>query len=117
MARLMNFSEMPIDWDLTPEEAVTLYLEWGNNNWHARHKPVRSKNDYSVYFVVDTWEETPRAILIRRNSDGADELASLPLPTDVAKAYLDETGNYRGVSAVSPSVRRWLHRELGHTDA
>lgn len=24
-----------IDWDMTPEEAVTLYLEWGNN-WEPR---------------------------------------------------------------------------------
>ncbi|MEW5736847.1 MAG: DVU0772 family protein [Thermodesulfobacteriota bacterium] len=117
MAKLMKFSDLPIDWDLTPEEAVTLYLEWGNNNWHGKHKPVRSKADYSVYFVVDTWGDKPKAVLIRRNSDGADELATLALPPDVAKSYLEETGNSRGVSAVSPSVQRWLCRELGHCDS
>jgi hypothetical protein len=26
-----------INWDMTPEEAVTLYLEWGNNWSHGKH--------------------------------------------------------------------------------
>src|SRR6056297_521516 len=39
-----------IVWSMTPEEAVTLYLEWGNNWAHGR--VVRSKEDVSNYFVV-----------------------------------------------------------------
>ncbi len=33
-----------IDWDMTPEEAVRLYLEWGNN-WVRGNYVIRSKND------------------------------------------------------------------------
>ena len=55
-----------IDWEMTPEEAVTLYLEWGNN-W-AHGKVVRSRDDVSHYFVINTWKEQPTIFLIRRNS-------------------------------------------------
>ncbi len=33
-----------IDWDMTPEEAVRLYLEWGNN-WAGGNYVIRSKDD------------------------------------------------------------------------
>jgi hypothetical protein len=33
-----------IDWDMTPEEAVRLYLEWGNN-WARGNYVIRSKGD------------------------------------------------------------------------
>jgi hypothetical protein len=62
-----------IDWDMTPEEAVTLYLEWRNNWTHG--KMVKSKNDVSHYFVVNTWDEPPKIYLIQRNSEEAVELA------------------------------------------
>jgi len=48
-----------IDWDMTPEEAVTLYLEWGNS-WSHGKSLVRSKDDVSYYFVVNTWEVPPK---------------------------------------------------------
>ena len=35
MASLKDFSTLDISWDLTPEHAVTMYLEWGNNDWHC----------------------------------------------------------------------------------
>ena len=56
---LQNFSHLIIEWDMSPEDAVILYLEWGNNDWHNKYPPVRSKNDFSNYFVVDNWVRTP----------------------------------------------------------
>ena len=56
------------DWEMTPEEAVTLYLEWGNN-WSHDKKMVKSKDDVSHYFVVNTWEDPPVIYLIKRNSE------------------------------------------------
>ncbi|MBI5843890.1 MAG: hypothetical protein HZB23_04375 [Deltaproteobacteria bacterium] len=114
MAELLKYSELPIDWDLTPEEAVTLYLEWGNNNWHGAHSPVRSKSDFSVYFVVDTWGEKPKAVLIKRNSEDTEELLQMPLPEYVAKAYEIEGGKTRGVSAPTETVKAWLRHEMGY---
>ena len=40
-----------IDWEMTPEEAVTLYLEWGNN-WVNGKRRIRSPKDVSFYFIV-----------------------------------------------------------------
>jgi hypothetical protein len=57
MGSLQNYRDLEIDWSMTPWDAVTLYLEWGNNSWHANHQPVRSKADFSNYFVVYTWDK------------------------------------------------------------
>ena len=54
---LAAFADQQIDWNLTPEMAVTLYLEWGNNDWRSEHPPVRSKSDVATYFVVDAWQD------------------------------------------------------------
>jgi hypothetical protein len=104
-----------IDWDMTPEEAVTLYLEWGNNWSHGKHL-VRSKNDVSFYFVVNTWDDTPRAILIRRNSDEAEELAEIPLPEELSRRFLNHVGHTKGVYAATGEVRAWLEDLLSNTE-
>ena len=100
-----------IDWDMTPEEAVTLYLEWGNNWSHGKHL-IKSKNDVSFYFVVNTWDNPPRAILIRRNSDEAAELAEIPLPEELSDRFLNQVGHTKGVYAVTGEVREWLEELL-----
>jgi hypothetical protein len=49
-ADMMNLEEIKgnadlvnsIDWEMTPEEAVRLYLEWGNN-WARGNYVIRSK--------------------------------------------------------------------------
>ena len=100
-----------IDWDMTPEEAVRLYLEWGNN-WARGNYVIRSKDDVSHYFVVNTWAKTPVIYLIRRNSEQADELAEIRMPGDLNETFLESIGHNRGVYAVEGDVRRWLKEEL-----
>ncbi len=99
-----------IDWDMTPEEAVTLYLEWGNNWTHG--KMVKSKNDISHYFVVNTWDEPPRIYLIRRNSEEARELAIIDMPEKLKNRFLESVGHNKGVYAINEDVRAWLEKEL-----
>ena len=96
-----------IDWDMTPEEAVVLYLEWGNNWSHGRY--VKSKNDVSHYFVLNTWEKKPVIFLVRRNSDGASELASIDVPDEYTDDLLRDS---KGVYAVDGEIRGWLMEEL-----
>lgn len=100
-----------IDWEMTPEEAVRLYLEWGNN-WARGNYVIRSKDDFSLYFVVNTWKEKPVVFLIRRNSDAADELAKIELPDDMAGRYLESVSHHKGVYAVDGEVRQWLEKQL-----
>ena len=109
-----ELANMVIDWDMTPEDAVVLYLEWGNNSWHADHKPVTSKNDYSTYFVVNTWSGRPEVTLVRRNSEEAVDLASYRLPEDLARDFMDEHGGNKGVYAPNEAIKHWLRETHFH---
>ncbi|MFC1886165.1 DVU0772 family protein [Thermodesulfobacteriota bacterium] len=100
-----------IDWDMTPEEAVTLYLEWGNN-WAHGNYVIRSKDDYSTYFVVNTWGGKPVIYLIRRNSEEAVELACIDMPTELEEAFLESIGHNKGVYSIDGGVKTWLKKEL-----
>ena len=100
-----------IDWDMTPEEAVRLYLEWGNN-WARGNYVIRSKDDVTHYFVVNTWKETPIIYFIRRNSEEAVELAEITMPDDLEKRFLESSGRHKGVYAVEGEVRTWLREQL-----
>ncbi len=96
-----------IDWEMTPEEAVTLYLEWGNNWSHGRY--VKSKNDVSHYFVLNTWEKKPVIFLIRRNSEEASEIAAFEVPDEYTEDLLRSN---KGVYAVDGEIKGWLMEEL-----
>jgi len=100
-----------IDWDMTPEEAVRLYLEWGNN-WARGNYVIRSKDDVTHYFVVNTWKEQPVIFFIRRNSDEAVELAEITMPEDMNERFLESVGHNKGVYAVEGEVRDWLREQL-----
>ena len=97
-----------IDWNLTPEHAVTMYLEWGNNDWHAEYPPVRSKDDYSTYFVVDTWDAPPQVRLVRRNSEAAEDVVTFPLPDHLRDEFTQEYGKLKGIFTPTPGIKRWL---------
>jgi len=100
-----------IDWEMTPEEAVKLYLEWGNN-WASGNYVIRSKDDVSHYFVINTWKGDPVIYLVRRNSDEAQNLAEIRMPSDLKTKYNNENGTLKGVFAVEGEVRDWLKKEL-----
>ena len=100
-----------IDWEMTPEEAVRLYLEWGNN-WASGNYVIRSKDDVAHYFVVNTWEETPVIYLIRRDSEQADELAKIDMPPALGERFLESIGRNRGVYSIGGEVKDWLKAEL-----
>ena len=112
MPSLKDFALYDIDWNLTPEHAVTMYLEWGNNDWHAEYPPVRSKEDVSHYFVVDSWQDPPVVRLVRRNSERADDLISVPLPDSLLADFRQAHGTWRGISEPTPGIKAWLKSEL-----
>lgn len=104
-----------IDWDMTPEDAVTLYLEWGNNPATGRRR-VMSKNDESYYFVVNTWKEPAIIYFIKRNSEEAVELALIDIPEKLRNRFLDSVSHLKGVYPVNDEVRTWLEAELYGSD-
>jgi len=98
-----------IDWEMTPEEAVRLYLEWGNNSARGDGYVIRSKDDYTYYFVVNCWDKPYYIYLIRRNSDEAAELARFELPQQFEQPICE----LKGVYALEGEVKAWLQKELG----
>jgi len=113
LEELRNYDELTsvIDWDMTPEEAVTLYLEWGNNPANGNRR-IRSKNDVSFYFVVNTWEDPAKVYLIRRNSDEAVELAEIDLPEAMRQRFIESVSHLKGVYPVNKELRAWLEENL-----
>jgi len=113
---IKNDSELldSIDWNMTPEEAVRLYLEWGNN-WVGGNYVIRSKNDVSHYFVVNTWEARPIIYFIKRNSDEAVELARIHLPDQLEKDFFETNGRAKGVFSIEGDVKKWLQSQLYDT--
>jgi len=113
LAEIRNHPEITsdIDWEMTPEEAVTLYLEWGNNWSHGKHL-IRSKSDRSLYFVINTWEDPARIFLIQRNSEEAVELAMIEMPATLRKRFLESVGHHRGVYPLNEELKVWLEKRL-----
>lgn len=116
MDALKPFLDLDIDWNLTPEHAVTMYLEWGNNDWNAEYPPVRSKTDVSRYFVIDAWEDAPMIRLVQRNSEEAIDLVSFPLPQELMPGFRKEHGEGKGLYTISKEVKSWLKRAMGQDD-
>lgn len=98
-----------IDWKMTPEEAVRLYLEWGNNWARGDGYVIASKTDYTTYFVVNCWKRPYMIYLIKRNSEEAQELAQFELPSRFEKDVCE----LKGVYALDDDVKDWLKEELG----
>jgi len=114
MGSLHDYRHLDIDWNMTPEVAVTMYLEWGNNSWHAAHQPVTSKADTSTYFVVYAWDETPKLMLIKRNSEEAQELLNIDLPATSGQRFLDSDSHLKGVYPPNDEVRTWIEGQFSN---
>lgn len=98
-----------VDWDMVHEDAVTMYLEWGNNNFKdTLRPPVVSADQYSVYFVVDTWEE-PKVVLMKMNNYGSESLCEKKLPPKLAESFQKEFGSLRGIHEPTEEVKAWIH--------
>lgn len=100
-----------IDWDMTPEEAVRLYLEWGNN-WAGGNYVIRSRDDTAFYFVINTWKDTPIIYLVQRNSEEARDLAEIEIPEILRNRYIEQNGNAKGVYSIDGEIKEWLKKEL-----
>jgi hypothetical protein len=99
-----------IDWEMTPELAVRMYLEWGNI-WASgdnRRHVVQSKKDYSVYFVVNCWTKPYCIYLIKISNEEAIDLAKFELPERFEKPVC----NFKGVYAPDGELKDWLRKEL-----
>jgi len=112
MCDLRKFKDLPIDWEMTPEDAITRHLEWGNNPHKADRPPVRFEGETSYYFVVNTWD-SPKVVLVKMSSEGPEELVELELPADLAEDFYKNAGRLKGVYPVTPLIKKWLEKKMG----
>ena len=96
-----------IDWEMTPEEAVRIYLEW-SCSYTQDNYVARCKESISHYFAVNTWGKEPMIYLIRRSAEKAMEIASFPIPASLKESFLGEVGRQKGIFALTPNLREWL---------
>ena len=73
---------------------------------------VRSKEDETYYFVLNTWEDVPVVYFIKRASEGAVELARVEVPKQLNHQLDQGQGIQRGIYAVEDRIRDWLKEEL-----
>lgn len=99
-----------IDWTMTPEKAVEMYLEWGTG-WVRGNDFVSSDHDESIYFVLFDWEnDPPQVTLIKRNLEGAEELAKIIVPHELFEAACKEDGYRPGgsVHTLNKELKQWV---------
>lgn len=100
-----------IDWAMTPEKAVEMYLEWGTG-WIRGNDFVASASDESYYFVIYDWEiEPPVVTLLHRTVEGAEELAKIEVPKELFDASCKEDGIKAGgsVHRLTRALKEWLN--------
>jgi hypothetical protein len=101
-----------LDWDMTPEKAVCIYLEWGTcfsmNSSYQRW----ARDEESVYFIVNTWEKPAVIQMVKRNKNEAQDLATIQIPEDLKKEFLDSVGHRNGVFGLNKSLKNWLQGQL-----
>ena len=100
-----------VDWNMTPEEAIALHLEWGPLRSQAYYNS-RDNDNETVYFVINTWKKPPILTLVRRKGFDSEDLGNYRLPKDLEAEFMDGIGKYKGVYAVDGKVRDWLKKEL-----
>ncbi len=100
-----------INWDILPEEAVGLHLEWGAG-WAAHNYRVSGSKDTTYHFVINTWEETPVIYLYKRKSFDTEEIAIIQIPNNLSKPFLESIGYNKGNYSIEGGIKRWLKNEL-----
>lgn len=101
-----------IDWEMTPEKAVEMYLEWGTG-WIRGNDFVASASDESYYFVLFDWE-MPLVTLIKRTVEGAEELAKIAVPQEMFESAWREDGVRPGgtVHRLNNELKKYLEKIL-----
>jgi hypothetical protein len=93
-----------IDWEMTPEEAIALHLEWGPLRSQAYYNSRDNENE-TVYFVIDTWKKLPILTLVRRKGFDSEYLGMFTLPKELEDNFMKEVGQYKGVYTVEGEIR------------
>jgi hypothetical protein len=98
-----------IDWSMTQEKAIEMYLEWGTG-WVRGNDFVSTMGQESIYFVLYDWLKPPRVTLIRRTTAGAEEIAEIEVPEELFIKAWREDGDRPGVGVhpLNQELKEWV---------
>lgn len=98
-----------IDWQMSPEKAIEMYLEWGTG-WVRGHDFVSTMGQESIYFVLYDWERPYKVTLIRRTMAGAEEIAEVEVPEELFMKAWKEDGDRPGVGVhpLNRELKEWV---------
>ena len=98
-----------IDWNMTQEKAIEMYLEWGTG-WVRGNDFVSTMGQESIYFVLYDWLRPARVTLIRRTTGGAEEIAEVKVPEDLFMQAWHEDGDRPGVGVhpLNKELKEWV---------
>lgn len=96
-----------IDWNIAPEEAIAMFLEWGQLRGQ---KYYVNSNDYSIFFVVNTWHE-PVIFLRKVSTESIDILGTFKFPSKFIEGIYRHKGTYK----VSEELQDWIKKEMKST--
>lgn len=103
-----------LDWEMTPEKAVCIYLEWGTC-WSMNGSYARwARDEETHYFVISTWDRPVTIHLVRRNKDEYEELSTIYLPKDLENRFLESVGHNKGIYGLEGEVKSWLQSQLNY---
>lgn len=97
-----------IQWNMTPEEAIALHLEWGPLRSQAYYNSRDSDNE-TIYFIVNTWKDRPTLQLIRRKGFDMYTIGEFVLPEQITKEY----EKLKGVFSPDEVTVRWIKEQIG----
>jgi hypothetical protein len=100
-----------INLEMTPEKAVSLYLEWGAF-WAHGKEFIRSEKDVSCYFTIDAWKTPPQVLLIRRSLREGEVIGEVEVPRALVDRAIRYWGGRKGTYALSEELREWIRTEL-----
>ena len=99
-----------IDWDLDPQEAFEMYQVKSKDAWKYRHLPE------VLHFCIDVWKGKAKVLLMRRSLKTAEDIALIPVPTDLIDECLRKQVGASapgGQYPVDDQIRDWIRSELG----
>jgi len=98
-----------VDWNMTQEKAIEMYLEWGTG-WSRGNDFVSHMGQESIYFVLYDWEKPSQVTLIRRTTEGAEEIAKVEVPPEMFQVASKADGYKPGVGVhpLTDELKQWV---------
>jgi len=107
-----NLKELPIeicnaiDFDITPDEAIALHLEWGQLR---SQKYYNTSSDSTFHFCINTWGKKLELNLVKRKGFDSWVIGIF----DVPSIYIDKFWvKYKGVFSITDELKNWIKDEL-----